>query len=91
MLKRRMTLMGLAVGMAATPAAAQELRIGFLAPTTGIFAQVGKDMVSGFQLWLDESGGNFGGDFSLCVRHFVRGDWRHAVGKNGVTRFAACT
>ena len=61
MLNRRLTLMGLAVGMAATPAAAQELRIGFLAPTTGIFAQVGKDMVSGFQLWLDESGGNFGG------------------------------
>ena len=35
--------------------AAEELRIGFLAPTTGIFAQVGKDMVDGFQMYLDET------------------------------------
>ena len=35
---------------------AEELRIGFVAPTTGIFAQVGKDMVDGFQLYLDEHG-----------------------------------
>ena len=43
------------------PAAAEELRIGFLAPMTGIFAQVGKDMANGFQMYLDETGGNFGG------------------------------
>ncbi|MGH6725942.1 MAG: hypothetical protein ACREB8_05280, partial [Pseudolabrys sp.] len=36
------------------PAKAEELRIGFIAPTTGIFAQVGKDMVNGFQMYLDE-------------------------------------
>jgi branched-chain amino acid transport system substrate-binding protein len=41
--------------------AAQELRIGFLAPTTGIFAQIGKDMTNGFQLYLDEAGGDFAG------------------------------
>jgi branched-chain amino acid transport system substrate-binding protein len=41
--------------------AAEELRIGFLAPTTGIFAQVGRDMVNGFQLYLDEVGGDFAG------------------------------
>jgi branched-chain amino acid transport system substrate-binding protein len=39
----------------------QELRIGFLAPTTGIFAQVGKDMVDGFQMYLDEVKNDFGG------------------------------
>jgi branched-chain amino acid transport system substrate-binding protein len=39
----------------------EELRIGFLAPTTGIFAQVGKDMVDGFQLYLDEVKNDFGG------------------------------
>jgi branched-chain amino acid transport system substrate-binding protein len=39
----------------------QELRIGFLAPTTGVFAQVGKDMVDGFQLYLDEVKNDFGG------------------------------
>ncbi len=39
----------------------EELRIGFLAPTTGIFAQVGKDMVDGFQMYLDEVKSDFGG------------------------------
>ncbi|HTT46588.1 MAG TPA: ABC transporter substrate-binding protein, partial [Pseudolabrys sp.] len=38
-----------------------ELRIGFIAPMTGIFAQVGKDMVNGFQMYLDEHGGKLGG------------------------------
>jgi branched-chain amino acid transport system substrate-binding protein len=48
--------------LTANPAAlAAELRIGFLAPTTGIFAQVGKDMVNGFQMYLDEVGGDFAG------------------------------
>jgi branched-chain amino acid transport system substrate-binding protein len=42
-------------------AGAEELRIGFLAPTTGIFAAVGKDMVDGFQMYLDEVKGNFAG------------------------------
>lgn len=52
----------LALGMGVSPAAvAAELRIGFLAPTTGIFAQVGKDMTNGFQMYLDEVGGDFAG------------------------------
>jgi branched-chain amino acid transport system substrate-binding protein len=38
-----------------------ELRIGFLAPTTGIYAQIGKDMVDGFQLYLDQVNGDFAG------------------------------
>ena len=42
-------------------ARAEELRIGFIAPITGIFAQVGKDMVNGFQMYLDEHGGKLGG------------------------------
>jgi branched-chain amino acid transport system substrate-binding protein len=41
--------------------AAEELRVGFLAPTTGIFAQVGKDMVDGFQMYLDEVNNDFSG------------------------------
>ena len=46
-----------------TPAQSDELRIGFIAPLTGIFAQVGKDMVNGFQMYLDEHKGKdaFGG------------------------------
>jgi branched-chain amino acid transport system substrate-binding protein len=58
-----LTVVSLALGMSVgtSPAAAQELRIGFLAPMTGIFAQVGKDMANGFQMYVDEAGGNFGG------------------------------
>ena len=51
---------GLALATGAT-AGADELRIGFLAPTTGIFAAVGKDMVDGFQMYLDQVKGNFSG------------------------------
>src|ERR671934_2081345 len=56
-------LLGGAVALSLTPAAnaAEELRIGFVAPTTGIFAQVGKDMVDGFQLYLDDVNSDFGG------------------------------
>jgi branched-chain amino acid transport system substrate-binding protein len=42
-------------------AGAEELRIGFLAPTTGIFAQVGKDMANGFELYSSEVKGDFAG------------------------------
>ena len=41
--------------------AAEELRIGYLAPTTGIFAQVGKDMVDGFKMYLDQHKDVLGG------------------------------
>ena len=52
----------LAFGLGLTaPAGAEELRIGFLAPTTGIFAQIGKDMTDGFQLYLDQHGNKLGG------------------------------
>ena len=48
-------------GMATPSNGAEELRIGFVAPTTGIFAQVGKDMVDGFQMYLDDVKSDFGG------------------------------
>jgi len=42
---------------AVTPAAAAEpIRIGFLAPFSGLFAQAGKDMLEGMQLGLEEAG-----------------------------------
>ena len=52
----------LAVGASlGSTAYSDELRIGFLAPTTGIFAQIGKDMVDGFQLYLDQVKSDFAG------------------------------
>ena len=42
------------------PAQAQELKIGFLAPRTGIFTQLGTDMVNGFQVYLNEHNGMLG-------------------------------
>ena len=52
--------LGFAAGLA--PAAAQEeLRIGFIAPTTGPFAQVGADMLNGFNMYLEKANSDFGG------------------------------
>ena len=52
----------LGIGLDSGPAgAAEELRIGFVAPMTGIFAQVGKDMSNGFEMYLEEVGGDFAG------------------------------
>jgi branched-chain amino acid transport system substrate-binding protein len=47
--------------MAAPAHAQEELRIGFLAPRTGIFTQIGTDMANGFQMYLDEHNGMLGG------------------------------
>jgi branched-chain amino acid transport system substrate-binding protein len=49
--------------LCAAPALAQapELKIGFLAPRTGIFTQLGTDMVNGFRMYLDEHNGMLGG------------------------------
>ena len=52
---------GALVTGAGAAAQAEELRIGFLAPTTGIFAQVGKDMVDGFKMYLDQNKNVLGG------------------------------
>jgi len=45
------------------PAAAQKkpIKIGFLAPLTGGAAQIGRDMVNGFEMYLDEAGQQIAG------------------------------
>jgi branched-chain amino acid transport system substrate-binding protein len=64
---RRRTIsafLGLCAAFALSPisrAGAEELRVGFLAPMTGILAQIGKDMANGFQMYLDEHNGKLGG------------------------------
>jgi branched-chain amino acid transport system substrate-binding protein len=57
---RNFVMTGMALAIAA-PAAAEELRIGFVAPMTGIFAQIGKDMANGFELYLDQHKSDFAG------------------------------
>jgi branched-chain amino acid transport system substrate-binding protein len=63
--------LALALGAGATPVFAEELRIGMIAPMTGPFAQVGKDMVNGFEMYLDQVKGNFGG---ATVKFIVEDD-----------------
>ena len=43
------------------PAQAAELKIGFMAPKTGIFTQLGVDMQHGFEMYLKEHGNKLGG------------------------------
>lgn len=43
------------------PAPADELRIGLIAPLTGSQAKAGRDMVNGFQMYLDQHKGRLGG------------------------------
>ena len=62
---RRLTslLLGgfVALGVAPASSAAEELRMGLIAPMTGPFAQVGKDMVDGINMYLEERSGDFAG------------------------------
>ena len=51
----------LAAGAGPSARAAEELRIGIIVPTTGILAQVGKDMVDGFNMYLEQVKGEFAG------------------------------
>ena len=63
--KLSVSLLAMAVGVALAlasvlatgPAQAQKgpIKIGFLAPMTGGAAQIGKDMVNGLTMWLDEN------------------------------------
>src|SRR5216683_4528140 len=53
-----------AAGLAAAPAAAQSskpIKIGFLAPLTGRAAQIGRDMVNGFAMYMEEAGHQMAG------------------------------
>ena len=54
-------LAGLAFGAVSAQAQTPELKIGFLAPRTGIITQLGTDMLNGFQMYLDEHNGMLGG------------------------------
>jgi branched-chain amino acid transport system substrate-binding protein len=48
--------------LASTSARAEELRIGFLAPRTGIYTAIGDDMLHGFEMYLAEHKNMLGGN-----------------------------
>jgi branched-chain amino acid transport system substrate-binding protein len=57
-----LAVLSLAIGLTGAPAWGQKpIKIGFMAPLTGGAAQVGKDMVDGFKMYLDEVGSQIGG------------------------------
>jgi branched-chain amino acid transport system substrate-binding protein len=57
-----MTLVLVAIGEPGSAWAQKgPIKIGFLAPMTGGAAQIGKDMVNGLQMWLDENGNQIAG------------------------------
>jgi branched-chain amino acid transport system substrate-binding protein len=49
----------IALGIVSPSIAAEELRIGMIVPVTGPFAQVGKDMADGLNMYLEETNGDF--------------------------------
>jgi hypothetical protein len=47
----------LSILLAGAAVGGEPVRIGFMAPLSGIFAQAGKDMLDGLKLGLEQSGG----------------------------------
>src|SRR5215208_1470292 len=78
---KRGSLWAAALLVVGAPASAQELRIGFLAPTTGIFAQLGTDMLNGFRMYLEEHNGALGGAKVTFILEDTQGKPDSAVTK----------
>jgi len=76
-------LVSLAVGLLAVrPAdAAETIRIGFLGPLTGIFAQAGKDMLDGLKLSLEEVNYQAGGRKIELIEEDTEGNTATALAK----------
>jgi Periplasmic binding protein len=59
---RRLALIVAIALLAAGPtSAAEPIRIGFMSPLSGIFAQAGKDMLDGLKMGLEAAGGQVAG------------------------------
>jgi branched-chain amino acid transport system substrate-binding protein len=53
--------LAIGIGLMGMGAVAEEIRVGFIAPITGPFAQAGKDMVNGWEMYSDEVKNDFAG------------------------------
>jgi len=65
------------------PAWAQKppIKVGFMAPFTGGAAQVGKDMVNGFRMWLEENGNQIAGRPVQVIEEDTQGQPQVALTK----------
>ena len=59
----------------------ETIRVGFMGPLTGIFAQVGKDMLEGLQLGLDSAGGQVAGRKIELIAEDNEGQTATAIAK----------
>ena len=62
-----------------TPAQGAPIKIGFLAPMSGAFAQVGKDMLNGTELYLDEIGRQVAGRKIDTIEGVAKGQSLHPI------------
>jgi len=72
---------GLIVLVARPSAAAETIRIGYLGPQTGIFAQAGKDMLDGLKLSLEQIGYQAGGRKIELFEEDTEGNSATAIAK----------
>jgi len=57
----------MAFAISAAPAA-EPIKVGFMGPLTGIFAQAGKDMLDGLKMGLEGAGGQVAGGQECACR-----------------------
>src|SRR5262249_56900567 len=62
--------------------AAETIRIGYLGPLTGIFAQAGKDMLDGLKLSLEQVNYQAGGRNIDLIKHDTEGSSATATAKD---------
>src|SRR5262244_1053599 len=77
-------LAALAAGLTLlAPAAAQKkpIKVGFLAPLTGGAAQIGRDMVNGFEMYLEEAGHQIAGRKAEVIVEDTAGNPGTAIAK----------
>ena len=66
--------LALAVSSAGPAAAAEAIRVGFMGPLTGIFAQAGKDMLDGLKMALEQANYQAGGAQDRVIEEDTEGN-----------------
>ena len=74
-------VLALAVLATSPAAAAETIRIGFMGPLTGIFAQAGKDMLDGLKMSLEQVSYQAGGRKIELIEEDTEGNAATAIAK----------